>query len=303
MLVDYFPPALRERHLTEIRRHRLRREIIATTLANAVVDEQGVTSLYRLRDETGADLADAARTMVAATEVFDLSGFRAQVADLDHAVPAAVQTQMLLEARKLAERGARWLLRTRRDEPIGELVARYASGVATLIEKLPSILVGAERTSFDAVRTDLERAGVPGAIARRSAGLDELFGGLDCVELAMESGEDVESVAAIRFELEDRLGIVWLFDHVTALPRNTRWETLARLSLREDLLVQLRRLTGLVLAGTGPDVDADQRVATWLGAHEQAVDRLAQILGDIRAVGSGDLATLSVGLREVTQLR
>ena len=303
LLVDYFPPALRERHLTEIRRHRLRREIIATTLANAVVDEQGITSLYRLRDETGADLADAARTMVAATAVFDLSRFRAQVADLDHEVPAAVQTQMLLEARKLAERGSRWLLRTRRDEPIGDLVGRYASGVATLIETLPSILVGAERTSFDSVRTDLERAGVPGAIARRSAGLDELFGGLDCVDLAVESFEEVEAVAAVRFELEDRLGMVWLFEQVAGLPRGTRWQTLARLSLREDLLVQLRRLTGLVLGSTAPDLGADQRVATWLSAHEQAVDRLGQILGDIRAAGSGDLATLSVGLREVTQLR
>ncbi len=302
LLLGYFPAALRDRYPDRIRTHRLRRDIVATILANEVVDHQGITSLYRVRDETGAGAQDATRAVVVATEVFDLPRFRAEVAELDLSVPSEVQTRMLLDARKLAERGARWLIRARDDASIGEQLERYGPGVSTLIDALPELLVGDERVTYDGHRSGLVDAGVPVDLARRAAAFEELFGALDVVVTAEETDAPVEAVAGVRFELEDRLGIVWLLDQVAALPRDTRWQSLARLSLREDLLSQLRRLTGLVVATTDDTASATERVAAWSAERSAAVSRLAHVLGEIRGAGTADLAILSVGLREVAQL-
>jgi glutamate dehydrogenase len=304
ILLGYFPVRLREQFPARIRAHRLRREIIATIVANEVVDHQGITSTFRLRDETGADPAEAAAAVLAATEIFDLHEFRGRVAELDHVVPAAVQTRMLLEARKLAERAARWFLRAKRSGSIGDTIERYQPGVATMIETLPSLLVGTEKAGYDQLVAGLVGAGVPLEDATRTGEFEELFACLDCVELAEETGTPIEHAAAVRFQLEDRLGLRWLQDQVLALPRDNRWQALARLSLREDLQAQLRRLTGLALAGPARDASQPAPVgaARWVSGHEPQVGRLALVLSDIRATGTADLATLSVGLREVAQL-
>jgi glutamate dehydrogenase len=242
--------------------------------------------------------------VVAATEIFQLTEFRGRVAALDHVVPAAVQTRMLLESRKVAERGARWLLRSKRSGPLDENIGRYRPGVDTMIDVLPSLLVGSEKVAYDHLVAQLTSAGVPEADAVRTGEFEELFAGLDCVDLAEEAGVTVEQAAAVRYQLEDRLGLRWLQDHVLALPRDNRWQALARLSLREDLHAQLRRLAAVVLADPSrrPDEPARIQVTRWVATHEPQVSRLALVLSDIRATGTADLATLSVGLREVSQL-
>ena len=53
-LALYFPSRLRERFPEQLERHSLRREIIATRIANDLVNRAGTTFLFRLGDETGA---------------------------------------------------------------------------------------------------------------------------------------------------------------------------------------------------------------------------------------------------------
>ena len=50
----YFPPPLPERFRAQMQEHRLRREIIATQVANNVLHGGGTTFTYRLHEETGA---------------------------------------------------------------------------------------------------------------------------------------------------------------------------------------------------------------------------------------------------------
>ena len=187
---------------------------------------------------------------------------------------------------------------------MGAIIERYRPGVATMIDVLPSLLVGSEKVAYDRLVSQLTSAGVPDADATRAGEFDELFAGLDCVDLAEASGVPVEQAAAVRYQLEDRLGLRWLQDHVLALPRDNRWHALARLSLREDLHAQLRRLAAVVLEDPShdPNDPAQMQVARWVATHEPQVGRLAMVPSDIRATGTADLATLSVGLREVGQL-
>ncbi len=169
-------------------------------------------------------------------------------------------------------------------------------------ETLQALLIAEDRRDIDALHSELVASGVPADVTQLVATFEELFGGLDCVELAQDSTEPIESIAVVRLQIEDRLGLGWLLEHVVGLPRDNRWHSLARLTLREDLLAQLRRITGIVLAATESDAEPAERFASWSSANNPKVARLAQVLSDIRSAGSGDLATLSVGLREVAQL-
>ena len=108
-LEHYFPSPLPERYGDSMRSHRLRREIIATVVANEIVDRAGTTFVFRLREETGVSLPVLARAYTVARGVFDMRACWAAVERLDNHVEAKVQLDMLIEGRRLVERSARWL--------------------------------------------------------------------------------------------------------------------------------------------------------------------------------------------------
>src|ERR1019366_3888050 len=134
----YFPSPLPQRFGTQLRGHRLGREIIATHVTNDFVDRAGVSAAFRLSEETGATHADFARAYIVAREAFEMRGFWEQVEALDNVADAQVQVALLLEGRKLVEHASRWLVRNRRGPiEIAATIQLFAPGAAALAPALP----------------------------------------------------------------------------------------------------------------------------------------------------------------------
>ena len=304
-LAEYFPAPLPERFPEAMERHRLRREIIATYVTNSMVDRAGSTFAYRMHEDTGAPASDIARAYAAASEVFDMRSFWADVEALDLVVDADTQVAMLLDARRLVERATRWMLRTRRRPlDIAETVERFADGARAIAEALPGILAGDDRAGWDARVEELGEARVPDAVARRVAGLGALFSALDIVEVSAATERSVEEVAALHYELGARLHLHWLRDRIAALPRDDRWQAMARAALRDDLFSLHAELTADVLRSAPADAatTAAAQLDAWLAENEGPAERTLGVLDDIRTSGSYDLTTLPVALREVRDL-
>jgi glutamate dehydrogenase len=301
-LVAYFPSPLPERFASQMERHHLRREIIATHVTNSLVDRAGTTFAFRLGEDTGAPPSDIARAYTIAREVFDMPSFWDDVEALDNVVSAEVQLGMLLEARRLVERATRWLLRNRRRPlDIAAEVSRFAAGARALSAALPEILVEDERAAWDAQVSELVAGGVPEPLAARVASMAALFAAHDVVEVASATGRPVDHVAALHFLLGGRLHLHWLRDQIATLPRTNRWEAMARAALRDDLFSLHAELTADVMRES-PDGAAGPRLDAWMAANATPVGRCLEILGDIRTARTYDLTTLPVALREVRNL-
>ena len=292
----YFPTRLRDEFGVQLQRHPLRREIIATRVVNDLVNRAGTTFAFRLGDETGAGADDIARAYTVAREAFGLRGLWAEIEALDGLVPAATQIAMLLRARILLERATRWLLRNRRRPlDIAATVARFAPGAAALAEALPALLGPSEVEAARSKAAAFAEVGVPAELARRVAHLEALVPTFELVEIAAAAELDVAPVAEAYFALGARLELHWLRDRIIDLPRETRWEAMARAALRDDVYSEQAGLTAEVLrAGAG--------VERWLAANAGAVERSLQVLADIRSGGTLDLARLSVAVREMRNL-
>jgi glutamate dehydrogenase len=302
-LARYFPQPLPERFGDAMAGHRLRREIIATHVTNSLVDRAGTTFVFRMHEETGAPASEIARAYAVAREIYAMPEFWAEVEALDHRVPAVIQTEMLLDARKLIERATRWLLRSgRRPLDIAAAVTDFEGGVDAIAGALPGILVDSDREAWDSRVAELASAGVPAELAARAASLGALFGVLDVVQVAVAAGEPIDAVAALHFRVGARLRLHWLRDRVAVLPRDDRWQTMARAALRDDLFVLHRELTDDVLRESPPPGTSEERLAAWIAANRPPLDRCMGILDDIRAGGTYDLTTLPVALREIRAL-
>jgi glutamate dehydrogenase len=231
-----------------------------------------------------------------------MRGLWAAVEGLDLELAAATQIAMLLEARRLVERATRWLLRSRpRPLDIGAEIERFAGGAATVGEALPDVLVEAEREAFGQRVAELAEKGVPDDLARRVASLSDLFAALDIVGVAGTTGDSIADVAALHFLLGGRLHLHWLRDRVATLPRDNRWQAMARAALRDDLFSLHAELTADVLR-RGEAEPPEARLDGWTKANGPLVERCLGILGDIRTGGVYDLTTLPVALRELRNL-
>jgi glutamate dehydrogenase len=302
-LERYFPTPLRERFREQMREHRLRREITATSVVNELVNKGGPSFAFRLGEETGATPADIARAYTAACEVFDMRSLWADIEALDNVVEAQTQTRMLLDWRRLVERATRWFLRNRRSPlDISATVSYFAQGASELTRRLPEFMLDADREAVDHATERLVETGVPSELASRVAVLDAMFSELDIVDIATATDEPLEEVASVYFTLGDRLKLHWLRGHVEKLPRENRWQALARAALRDDLYDQQAELTAEILRSTASDLPAHERIDAWIDANRAQVERALQVLTDINASGAFGLATLSVALREVRNL-
>jgi glutamate dehydrogenase len=302
-LERYFPTPLRYRFREQMREHRLRREITATSVVNDLVNKGGPCFAFRLGEETGAASADIARAYTAACEVFDMRSLWEEIEALDNRVEAQIQTRMLLEWRKLVERATRWFLRSRRPPlDISATVSYFSEGASELTRRLPEFMLDGDREAVERTTEQLTEAGVPPELARRVAILGAMFSELDIVDIATATDEPVEEVASVYFTLGERLRLHWLRVHVEALPRENRWQALARAALRDDLYGQQAELTAEILHNTPSELPAHERINAWVDVNRAQVERALQVLADIGASGAFGLATLSVALREIRNL-
>jgi glutamate dehydrogenase len=302
VLTGYFPSPLRERYAERMTGHRLHREIITTAVVNDMVDRSGTTFAFRLNEETGASVPEIAAAWLVAREVFDMAGFWAQVEALDGKVDSSAQILAALEGRKLTERAARWLLHSRRPPfDIQETIDFFVGGVRTVGAGLPKLLAGRDLAGFEERRDSYVARGVPAELADRIAEMVPAYSAFDIVDIAAGTGRSIEEVAEVYFDLADRLQIARLRDRVTALPRDDRWNSMARGAIRDDLYNAHAELARDVLTVTDPG-SPEERLAAWEQRNHSAVRRAAQTLTEIWESDAFTVATLSVAVRAVRTL-
>ncbi|MEU1685852.1 NAD-glutamate dehydrogenase [Micromonospora sp. NPDC005707] len=302
VLVNYFPTPLRERFADRMGQHRLRRDIVTTVLVNEAINRGGITFLFRVVEETAASAADVLRAYVVVREVFGLRELWDAVEALDNKVSPDLQTSVYLDTRRLLDRAVRWLVTNRRspiDVP-GE-IARLRDGVARLLPGLENLFFGTEREAIAAHIDSLTGRGLPRDLAEQATRLMYSFGLLDVVETAQSTGRDVSEVASVYFVLSDRFRVDALLSKISLLPREDRWQTLARMALRYDLYAALAALTAEVLGSTPDSLPPVERVQEWEQANATSIHRAHRAMGEFDE-SRADLSALSVLLRQIRTL-
>jgi glutamate dehydrogenase len=315
-LADYFPAPLRERFADQLGAHRLRREIITTSVINDMVDTGGSTFLFRLGEETGLPVPDITRAWLVAREVFGMRAFWQQVEALASTVDVDARIAVVLEARKLMERATRWLLMNRRPPfGIAETVSFLGEGVGTVRSAIPKLLSGRDMAGFEERRASFTSQGVPAGLADEVAAMVPSYSAFDIVTSAAATVHGVEETAAVYFLLAERLQLGRLRDLVTLLPRDDRWSSAARSALRDDLYDAHAALTRDVLAigasgagltgawaVAGATGTAADRVAMWEAQNALAVSRASATLAEIWESNRFTFTTLSVAVRVIRSL-
>ena len=305
-LVRYFPGPLRERFDEAIARHRLRREIVATGVTNSIVNRVGPVFVKDMMEKTGMGPADVARAYAIVRDAFQLRPLWKAIEDLDTQVPAPVQTAMLIETTRLMERTVAWFL-TGGTHPLSIAAETeiYRPGVEALTAGLDAVLDAEEEARLAARVAIYTAEGVPEDLAKRIAALPVLASAPDLVRVAARTGRDVAAVAAVYFMLGRRFGLEWLRDKAGAAKTDNHWQKQAVAAILDDLFAHQKELTVRVLDGTGglgAEQAADAPVDEWIAQRRPVVERVEQLISELRTQANVDLAMLAVANRQLRGL-
>ena len=284
--------------------HPLRGQIIATRLANNIVNDMGPNFVYRKVDATGATEAEVASAYVVARECFDLRALMEQIEACNNKIPADVQNGMLFQIRRVVRRSTRWFLRHRNPNltTIQEQIDFYKSSFDDLRKNVLSYLVDDERAQIEKQIDKLQAQGVPAKLAHNIAILTTLFSALDLADISHETGRKVGTVAKAYFNLGSRVSLHWFLDQINSQPVDNHWQALARAAFREELDWQQRSLTMSMLKAGDTKQDAMAVLDTWISDNKVYVDRWLVMLSDFRTTKTHEFAKFSVALRELMLL-
>ncbi len=304
VLHGYFPPLLVERFTDAIDMHPLRREIIATSIVNHVVNRNGVTFVFRLQEETHATVGDVIRAHIAASTLFDAEALWSAIGAQTARSPESTTVAMLLEIDRFVERVSRWILHHRRlPLDVGQVVSAYRPGVARVGELLHGLFSPAERAAVEQRSAAWISDGTPPELASRVAALDLCPAALDITRLTIigQTDANVDATARVYFTLDERLGLGTLRDRIVALQRNDRWDALARSALRDDLAGEHSALTAAVLA-TATTSDHYDQYEAWSTLHALPIRQHLTTMRELEDAGPSTIASLSVVLRGLRSL-
>ncbi len=259
-----FPLAMVKRHADAIDRHQLRGEIVATKLANRIVNRLGLTHPYELAEEEGASLGDIAAAFVIAEALFDTRALWTMIdaGDMAEDVRLVLFDHVAVEMRAAMADLLRGAVSGR---SVGDTIAALAPGIATLGACADALLLGDTRLQIHGFAERLATAGAPKKIVERVVRLAELDGGIGLAGLADRSGTDVIALTHAFTTLGGALGIDWAQGAaMRAIPVDP-WERLLVAGLSRDF--QQMRLEWLARDARAPR----ERVTGWLDAHANRV--------------------------------
>jgi glutamate dehydrogenase len=310
LLEHYFPKAMRK-WAEPMRRHRLRRDIIATVVANDVINRCGPSFPARLMPAAGADAKAFTAGYEAAKAVLGVPALWDAVAALDGKIPASGQ-MALFRRLSAALRGATfWLTRrAARDKlDVDALIKTYGPSFQGLLKLMPGILSPIEQAQVDSRVRQLTEAGAPADKARAVAVLQPMTIAGDLVDIAEASSWPLANVARLYHAVGEAFGFDRVRQAAGAYSVGDNFERMALRRLIEDLLTQQGDLTRTVMAfaggaQAGDDAHHARDAATaWTALRPDKANQARRTIDEIEASGGGwsfaKLTIANAALREL----
>ncbi len=275
-LPAYFPHRIREQLADEVSSHHLAREIIATTVADDLINHVGPGLIYQLEERLGVETPAVARAYAVVRAVFDVDQLWAQAQQRTE-VGSAERWSLLHHVQQFLEHTASWILRRRPALLNVEAeIERYRPGVRTLVEELSR----------------------PTTIADITDQLRFLGGAFDLIETARHRGCSVTAAAGVHARTDAALGLAWLTGQLENHIKTNWWDSMAAASVRDDLADGHHALVAAIL-----DLDTSSTtdvVRIWQEVTADAITRFSRMTTELRRDGFVDIpraCTASAELR------
>ena len=286
-LLAAFPDAMVKKHKAAILAHRLRKEIIATKLANRMINRLGLLHPFELAEEEGCGLGEVAAAFAIAERIYDLPS-------LWHAIDTAEMpesTRLMLFNQAAVETRAQMadvIRNADEGRDVSTATAIYAPVVQKLSSAIDSLLPAEIRHQTESFGARLVEAKAPRKIADRLVHMAQLDGAIGLAALSTSQKSDVTALTRAFTAIGDALGLGWAQGTAMQMDPHDPWERLLVAGLARDF--QAMRLDFLRRRAAKK---AQDDVQQWLQANAARVSAFKAMVDRARLGGMATPAMLA----------
>jgi glutamate dehydrogenase len=279
----YFPNAVAEKFPDALEHHRLRREIIATQLANSMINRGGPSLVVRIADQTGASAAQIAAAFAAVRDSYGMTALNSAIDALNTKISGQLQLELYQAVQDLLLDRLVWFLRNvDLAQGLAVIVAHYREGIAAVEVALDAALAQAATAARSGRETELRKQGVPDELAHRLATLPALVAAPDIVMVADRTRRPIAEVAATYFAA----AAFFRLDHIASAARgiviSDYFDRLALDRALDSIGDAERRLTAAMAGNAGA---GNAAVEAWVAPRKAEVDRIRMAINEIANSG------------------
>lgn len=306
-LFDYFPKVL-HKFDAEIRNHRLKREIIATQVVNILVNRMGPVFVRSRILKAGASAEEVIKAFVIVADSFRVNDTWKSIEDMDNKVNSQVQLTALFEVSQVVKRAVTWFLRFGGGSlKVKEEVSSFKPGIEVLKKNIGQVIPEAVGQALRQNEAKLVEWGMPPQIAGEIAVMALLSSANDIITIARRTEGDIQSIASAYFQTGERLGLNWLRQQASHLSPENAWQARVISGLMDDFFIQQAVLTSaILLSGSKPAQKGIQGqrklVDTWFERHQEMVDKIAQLIDDLKQEPKLELEMLTLVSQRIGQM-
>lgn len=306
-LYRYFPEKLSKSYSKEILDHRLKREIIATTLANGIVNRMGPDFIRDRMDRCGASCEEVAKAYIIVREAFGLREIWDRIEDLDGKVPAIVQLEALRETARMTERAVTWFLtRFGRKLSITRDIARFEDGIKAVKDNLNDVVPDTLLKRINQLTQNGVDNGLPKSLAHDISMMPILGSACDIIRISVDHKFDIPMTARVYFELGAHFHLDWMRQKARHLPTEGRWSAQALEGLVDQLYTCQAGLTIQILKDMGDDIaqhtESDSILNAWISDRGAQAKLLEPLFDELRRSASIDISMLTIAEQRLRNL-
>jgi glutamate dehydrogenase len=278
-LFEAFPKPMRKAHADSIRAHRLRNEIVATKVANRLVNRLGPGVAFDLTEEEGSSLKQVIAAFLVAERLLDLDGLWREIEE--DSLPESVRIELFSIAAANIRSHLSDIIRAAGGETrIFNLYKLLEPGVRRISSAAAKLIRSEVRNEAAARRDHLIALGASEHIVRGLVRLYELDGVFAIAALAARKKIDELALTRAYTRLGEALGLDWAQQQVARFVPADQWERLLTAGLARDF-EQLR----IEFLSRRRSDQLDVAVDAWIGEQRARIDQFRQLIGRARTEG------------------
>ena len=286
-LIDFFPRPMRKTHADAIRAHRLRNEIVATRVANRLVNRLGPSVALDLTEEEGASLGQVVSAFLVAERLLDLGKLWEEIEAA--ALPELVRVELFSIAANSVRAHLSDIIRSVRGETRVNTLCNMLEPPVRKIGAAATRLIRTEvRNEAAARRERLIALGASEHIVKGLVRLFELDGIFGLAALAAQRNMDELELTRAYTRLGEALGLDWAQQQLAQFAPADQWERLLTAGLAREF-EQLR--TEFLARAGGKDPNA--AVEQWIASHSARLDQFRKLVARARAEGNATAPMLA----------
>lgn len=286
-LLSYFPTQMQEKFGKEILKHKLAKEIIATSINNGIVNRAGIVFVHSIAQGLQCKICDVVRAYVVVREIFALNNIWTLIEKLECIVNYQSQVAVFDKINTYLKKTIYIMLSKGVASPqVTDLISKFAPKIENVVNYISQNI---EKTSALQRCDAIEKLGFNGSVSKKIAVTLEA---MSCFMLVFENeNTNLEHYLNIHYSVKKEISSQIIYNWIAVLPIENEWKKLAVRELEEKLQLKYSKLVSYIAKF---DSNAESAILSWKNEKSGQIEVFTRYVNDISKIPNQDFAIISM---------